>query len=115
MNIESVTLTPKLASELLDMNTHNRPVRDGYVELLANEILEGRWRDYTGDTIRISKTKIVLDGQHRMKAVILANKPIKTHIIYGVDPNAMDVIDTGMRRQPADVLHLGGVKLSFLE
>lgn len=110
MNVEAITLSPKIAAEILEMNTHNRPVREGYVELLANEIINGRWRDYTGDTIRISKDKIVLDGQHRMLAVVLANKAIKTHIIYGVDPNAMDVIDTGMRRQAADTLILAGVK-----
>lgn len=46
MKIESVLLTPKLAKELLEMNTHNRPVREGYVETLANEILKNQKTPY---------------------------------------------------------------------
>lgn len=114
MKIETVLITPKLASELLERNTHNRVLRNGYVNFLASEMEAGRWRDYTGDTIRIATDKSILDGQHRLHAVVLSGFSIKTHIAYDVDVNAMDVIDTGMRRQSSDTLFLSGVKRSTI-
>lgn len=110
MTTETLTITPTKAKELLEINQSNRPLRGGYVSLLAREMAEGRWRDMNGDTIRISKTSQLLDGQHRLHAVIQAKHPIKTIVVSGIDPDANDSIDIGLRRQASDVLALDGVK-----
>jgi hypothetical protein len=112
MKTENIIINQKVARELLEKNKKNRPIRPGYVTLLATEMAEGRWRDNTGDSIKISKDDILLDGQHRLEAVLESKVTIKTTIATGVDPDAMDVIDIGMKRQASDILMLNDVKYS---
>lgn len=106
--IETITLTPELATELLDHNQLNRPLRDQHVQRIARQIVDGKWR-FNGDTIKVANTGDVLDGQHRLWAVIEAKKPIETIIVRGIERDAFATIDTLRAvRSGADVLALNG-------
>jgi hypothetical protein len=97
---ELITVTPEKATELLEHNRLNRP--------LAAQIIAGKWR-FNGDTIKIAATGDVLDGQHRLWAVIEAKRPIDTLIVYGVEREAFATIDTLRKvRSGGDVLSLNG-------
>lgn len=105
---EIVLLTPERANELLEHNTHNRPINDQHVHRIAAQIKGGKWR-YNGDTIKVSDDGAVLDGQHRLWAVIEAKEPIQTIIVYGIEREAFSTIDTLRRpRSGADVIALSG-------
>lgn len=52
--------------------------------------------------------KHLIDGQHRLNAVIKAGKPIQSLIVRGVSSDAFDTIDTGKNRSGGDVLALAG-------
>jgi len=107
--IERVKITPKMAMDLLEHNTLNRPLSDGHVKRLAQQIIDGKWK-YNGDTIKVSKDGAILDGQHRLWAVIEAKRPIETVIIRGIARDAFATIDTTRRlRSGGDVLALNGV------
>lgn len=101
-------INPEDATALLEHNTLNRPLRDQHVRRIAGQIINGKWK-FNGDTIKISKDGDVLDGQHRLWAVIEAKKPIETIVVYGIEREAFATIDT-MRavRTGGDVLALNG-------
>jgi hypothetical protein len=103
--IQLTTITPEDAARWLKCNHNNRPVRRGHVKFLAGEILNGNWQ-VNGQGIVISDNEEVLDGQHRLMAVIESGIAIKTLVIYGIDKAAFKTIDTGAVRTGADALSL---------
>lgn len=52
-------------------NTNNRPIDVAWIKVLAQEILQRRWK-LNGYTIVVGKRRNVLSGQHRLLALILA-------------------------------------------
>ena len=72
------TVTPDEARRmLLDMRyDHQRPLRQGRVRAYAEEMRNGTFRELTQLFIAIYHGRhIILDGQHRLNAVVLAEKP----------------------------------------
>jgi len=103
-----VLLTPELAAEWLEYNTINRPMNDLHMRSIARQIMHGRWK-YNGNTIKITKEGDVLDGQHRMWAVLEARIPVETVFVYGLDRDAFTTIDTLQKtRSGADIIALCG-------
>ena len=105
---EIVSLTPELAVKMLEQNASNRPVSDHHVQRIARQIIAGKWR-FNGDTIKIAATGDVLDGQHRLWAVIEAKKSVETIIVRGIEREAFATIDTLRKpRSGSDTLALHG-------
>lgn len=103
------TVTPELAISMLDNNKVNRPLNEQHVKRIARQIIEGKWH-YNGDSIKLSRLNDVLDGQHRLWAVIEAKQSIETVIVRGLEPEAFATIDTLRKpRSGADVLALHDV------
>lgn len=101
-------MTPEEATRLLDHNTLNRPLSDQHVRRIASQILSGKWR-FNGDTIKISDDGQVLDGQHRLWAVVESKVSIETILVKGIAREAFATIDTLRKpRSGADVLALNG-------
>src|SRR3954467_14111979 len=67
-----VEVTPDLAAQWLRANTGNRPVREAHVRSLAEEITADRWK-VTHQGIAFSLSGRLMDGQHRLRAVIRAD------------------------------------------
>lgn len=104
-----VMLTPERATELLEHNQLNRPVKDQHVKRIAAQIVGGKWR-FNGDTIKISDDGGILDGQHRLWAIIEAKVAVETIIIRGIAREAFATIDTVRApRSGGDTLSLLGV------
>lgn len=107
--LEIIKVTPEMAMELLESNTMNRPIQQNNVKRIVRQITSGKWR-FNGDTIKISNTRKIVDGQHRLWAIIEANKAVETCIVYGVDEDAFATVDTLRKlRTGADILALNGV------
>lgn len=105
---QKILLTPQRATELLERNMLNRPLSDQHTQRIARQIIDGRWR-YNGDTIKISANGDVLDGQHRLWAIIEANIAVETVIVYGIEREAFATIDTMRRlRSGGDTIALSG-------
>lgn len=102
------TVTPKEATIWLDTkNAHNRPISQSTVERYTQEIKAGRWKS-NGQAICFSTTGQLMNGQHRLKAVVAANKSIETLIVWGVEDSAFDTIDDGNKRSLGDVFAVSG-------
>ena len=112
MRLVRELITPDRASELLMLNTANRPVRPMIVSRYAADMLNGTWNCDTGETIKISKSGQMPDGQHRLHAVIKSGVSIYMHIAYDISDDAFEVIDSGLKRQARDVLFIAGAAYS---
>lgn len=95
--LEKIILTPETAAELLNHNTMNRPLRQPHVNRIAAQIASGKWQ-FNGDTIKISDTGDVLDGQHRLWAIMEAKVPVETIVVRGIEKEAFSTMDA--IRQP---------------
>lgn len=105
------TITPEIAEELLKNNRmgNNRRVRQTRVDYYADMITRGAW-DMNGGTVVIASDGALLDGQHRLLAVVKAGVPIDTIVVRGVHPQAFFTIDDGLIRNNGDHLFTNGHK-----
>jgi len=110
-NVTLMTVTPAQATRWLATNHINRNLRDGVVAKLAGAIMRGEWR-VNGDTIRIDQDGNLVDGQHRLSAIVKANVPVETLVAFNVPRDATVTMDTGIRRTLGDVLKFRGEKNS---
>jgi hypothetical protein len=104
---QRIKLTPQRAHDLLSHNTHNRGVSRQRVSQYTADIRAGNWR-FNGEAIKIAHTGQILDGQHRLIAVIDADRSIDTLLITGLPPEAQETMDQGRARTLGDVLKLRG-------
>lgn len=102
-----VMVTPEVAEQMLGKNTHNRPARKAAVSAYASDMKAGDWR-WTGDPIRFSADGTLLDGQHRLMAVIESGVTIPLLVLRGLPVEAQEDIDRGVPRRYSDVLALRG-------
>lgn len=108
---EEETITPGLAAKYLEHNRKNRPIARGTVEFYADAIKAGHWL-FNGEAIKFDCNGDLVDGQHRLHAIVKAGKAIQTLVIRGLDPQAFKTIDTGRTRNGGDVLALRGIPYS---
>jgi len=106
-------INPAKAEELLKQNTSNRRLNDAVVAHYANQMSNGTW-PFTGHPIVIGISGRLLDGQHRLKAIIKANVSMPMLVVRGIEneADAFDAIDTGKLRSSGDVLSAKGYKQS---
>ncbi len=102
------TITPNQASVWLENMGTQRLRKHSHVAYLAREMSSGRWQ-VNGETIIISSTGRVIDGQHRLAACIMCNKPFKSHVVYGIPDDCFSTIDTGAKRTAGDTFHVNGI------
>lgn len=107
---ERVLVTPHLAKQFLEMNHPlNRNRRATHIQFLANEIMDGRFVE-TGSPVVFDSEGFLVDGQHRLEAIVLAGVPVILWIVNGVDPGSIHKIDIGLSRSHADISKIIGRK-----
>lgn len=104
---EVVTITPQMAQEWADLNTHNRPVRYGRVARFARDMAAGKWV-VNGQAISIADDGRIIDGQHRLYACIQAGVAFESLVVRGLPFSVQDTVDTGAARTMADQFALRG-------
>lgn len=108
MSVQEVLMTPTLAVEFLKRNTCNRPLSGHHVKFLSKEMTTGRWKR-NGDTICVSNNRLI-DGQHRLHAIVASGITIPVLVVDGLDDDVFDTKDCGRRRTAADALAISGEK-----
>lgn len=98
------------ALELLKTMPTNRNVKKANLNKLISVLENDEWDAENGEVIKINKQGQLIDGQHRLMAIVKTNKAVKMAIMYGCGSNAMKTIDTGATRSINDVLKLNNVK-----
>jgi len=102
------TITPEIAKQLLEVNTNNRKVSQANTRKIEEALEAGEWQ-VSGQTIIISETGRLLDGQHRIHAVLNTGISMEHLVCRGIKDEAFKVIDTGKNRSGGDVLSIVGV------
>lgn len=98
-------ITPELAATYLAKNCINRKISQGHVDNIASRIAKGDW-ELNGDTIRFDDSGNLIDGQHRLSAIIKAQIPVTTFVARGFGGDAFQTIDEGKPRGGADALSI---------
>jgi hypothetical protein len=109
----TIAVTPAIAGDWLARNIMNRPIRPTRVEFYAQQMKSGRWL-MNGEPLIFSRGGALLNGQHRLLAVITANVAVKMSVQVGVDEAAFITLDQGARRSTADMFGVMGMEDSRL-
>jgi hypothetical protein len=104
-HVESIS--PAIAAKILKDNTNNRNLSDKLVEHYASQMKKGRWQ-VNGEAIVIAGNGVLMDGQHRLSAVIHSGVVVDMLVVRGVENKAMNTIDIGKGRSIADHLRMQG-------
>jgi hypothetical protein len=106
------TITPEMAADYLLRNKSNRKVSWHHVDSLCRAMISDKF-DLTHQGIAFDERGYLIDGQHRLHAIIKANKPVRISVTYGVGGESRISIDTQMRpRSYADALTIEGDDLA---
>lgn len=109
MNIELIEVTPQMAKEWLATNAkNNRDLSKITVKRYATDMVKGKWL-LTGEAVKFDRTGRLIDGQHRLQALIESKVPkVNMFVVRGLDAETMAVLDTGRSRSAGDALKIGG-------
>lgn len=106
-------ITPEEAKTILERNhDKQRKLNRARVARFAKDIVLNDWQ-FNGEPIIIADDGTLLDGQHRLNAVIEADKPIKTLVVEGIPKETEDGEDifayiNSENRTNADALYIKG-------
>jgi hypothetical protein len=106
-----IAVDPAMATRWLDEhNTHNRDLSQFRVDEYTREMLSGRWH-FNGEPIQFDRNGVLLNGQHRLWAVIQSLTTQTFLVVRGLEPSTQITMDQGTRRRPADQLQVAGIKV----
>tara|TARA_R110002074_G_scaffold224050_2_gene395270 strand:- start:431 stop:1324 length:894 start_codon:yes stop_codon:yes gene_type:complete len=107
LKVDLVYVTPKIAKEYLNGNTINRKKSDKHIRFLTSQMKNGLFIE-NGESIVFDEYGNLNDGQHRLYAIIAANKSYYMVVVTGVKSQTIATYDTGKNRSAADVLAING-------
>lgn len=98
MESKVATITPEEAKGwLTHANGNNRKLMEGYISYLAKEMKEGHWR-LTHQGIAFDSQGNLVDGQHRLAAIVKSNKSVKMLVTTDLPIGRFPIIDRGVSR-----------------
>ena len=107
--IEKQIIIPEIAEQMLKLNIdNNRPVSISVINQYAIDMMTGKWTN-TADSIKFDKQGRLIDGQHRLRAVVKANVTVEMWVATELDESAIKYIDTGRKRSANDLLHMSNI------
>lgn len=113
MRSETKTISPEEAAELLTRNESNRPLSKTVVSGFASAMRRGEWK-LTHQGIALGEDGQVVDGQHRLSAIVESGVPTETLVFTEVGNDTFDVLDAGRKRNASDALAIAGEKSTHL-
>lgn len=85
MELREMEITPIMAQEMLEYNNCNRPLSRSTVAKYAGMMKQGEWY-LSHQSIAFTEDDqgqlVLVDGQHRLAAVIQSGEPVKFSVIY---------------------------------
>ncbi len=104
-------ITPTTAKKwLAELNYEdNRNINERKVQFLARQLESGHWM-INGATVCFDVEGQMIDGQHRLSAIVMAKKAAETFVVRNLETAAYTTIDQGWKRSHAQVLGATGVK-----
>lgn len=108
--MQAQVISPELAQKMLDTMGRNRTLSDKITKKYMAKLERDEWV-LNGETIVFDDEGKLINGQHRLNAIIKTGIPMPTFIVSGIsDTRAFATFDDGKGRSPADTLGLMGIK-----
>lgn len=101
------TIGPVKAKKYLATMGRNRRQRGRLKARFMEAMKAGHWK-LTGESIKFNTKGELIDGQHRLEAVIETGKTIEILVCRNVPDEAFMELDTGGTRTPGDLLTVAG-------
>lgn len=109
MTHEIEEITPQKAAYYLTKRSGQRPCSERHVNYLTRIMAEGRFFDMTGEAIQFDFHGNLINGQHRLSALVNAGKTYRFLVVRGLNPEAYRSIDQAKKRSGGDTLSVLGV------
>lgn len=102
-------VTPPIAADFLKRNRKNRKLKEATLEGYTRDMKNDAWY-LTHQGIAFDDDGNLIDGQHRLEAIVRSKKSVRLFVSAGWPANGkdktMDAVDRGAARSLADQLHL---------
>lgn len=98
---------PAKAKRYLATMARNRRKRGRLRERFKNSMAAGHWK-LTGEAIKFNTKGELIDGQHRLEAIIESGQTVEILVCRNVPDDAFMELDTGGSRTPGDILTVAG-------
>ena len=102
-------ITPEVARILLKTKNTNRSIKLAQLNRIKRAIEKSRW-EINGETIIFDHDGRLVEGQHRLQAVVDTNTTIWTLVVRGIDRERFKTMGQGSKRTAGDILGIQGVK-----
>lgn len=99
---ESKIITPDVARSMLATSAGNRPIGRRRVGLLIEAMKAGTWASHNGEAIKMSPEGHLVDGHHRLTAIVVSGTTVTMDVAYG----AHGPMDEGKSRSPGDIAQM---------
>ncbi len=110
LEIEVKVITPEMAEKYLEHNSDNRKMRQATIATYADDMKNGRW-EMTHQGIAFNTAGELVDGQHRLAAIVLSGVPIRMVITKNVTSKLN--MDNHMKRSLTDTTGLSKVQIAI--
>ena len=105
--VSMCTYTPDKAQTILDTrNPANRLISGVHMSKIADDMRNGRFDSHNGEAIRFDTNGNLIDGQHRLAAIVDSGVAIELLTMKGLAPESRHTIDQGRRRSVSDRLRM---------
>jgi hypothetical protein len=103
----AVFVTPDIAKMWLWRNTNNRKLRRYATSAHTDSMRSGHWAE-NGESMSFDRDGVLVDGQHRLQAIINSDHGYMATVTLGLDPDTRSTVNTGLKRSASDVLAMQG-------
>lgn len=101
------TVTPEKARRWLDERAQNRHMNEERVKKYVGAMERLEWR-VNGEGIIFDCNGQLIDGQHRLAAVVQSGISLPMLIVRGVEPEVFSTLDSGQTRTLGQILKMKG-------
>lgn len=108
MKTEFINVTPKIAEAYLRHNKKNVALRRKVVDFYAAQMKKKQWKE-TAEAIQFSENGNLIDGQHRLHAIVKSGVTLRLLVARDVPRDAFHVLNTGRKRTSSDLLTIEGI------
>ena len=103
-----ILVTPAMARAYLDSQEINRRILQNRVDQYRKAMEEGKFLP-NGEAIKFDTEGRLIDGQHRLKAVIAYGRPVLMDCIAGIPSELISTLDSGRTRSSGDAIAILGL------
>lgn len=107
--IVRMLVTPAVANAMLFQNRRNRALRSWKIKQYADLMRAGQWEQNHPDTIAFATSGDLINGQHRLRALMEAGVSLLFNVAFGAHEDARLTVDAHTAKTLGDRLWISGL------